>query len=429
VSATTLFLILVAALALGAVLGYLWGQLRAARRIGDLRAALEGAQARVAGESERQREQIALLERSELQLRVAFEQVANESLKGNSETFLTLARESLARDQTEASGQLKERESAIAALVAPLKLALEKSEAQVALLERERREAYAGLRTQIEGLSLGQQTLSRETRNLVSALRRPEVRGRWGEMTLRRIVEIAGLAEHCDFTEQMQLATAHGALRPDMVVHMSQSRDLVVDAKTPLDAYLAAIEAGSDEERDAALQRHAGQVAERVRELASKAYWEQFARSPDFAVLFLPGDQFLSAALGRDPELLDNALRRNVIVATPSTLVALLKVIALGWRQEQVAQHAATIHALGQELHRRLLTFTGNLGKVGKALNSAVDAYNSAVGSLERSVLPQARRFSELGVTQEPQLPALEPVEKLAREPGRQDLDAPTRSN
>jgi DNA recombination protein RmuC len=166
-----------------------------------------------------------------------------------------------------------------------------------------------------------------------------------------------------------------------------------------------------------------------VRELASKAYWEQFARSPDFAVLFLPGDQFLSAALGRDPELLDNALRRNVIVATPSTLVALLKVIALGWRQEQVAQHAATIHALGQELHRRLLTFTGNLGKVGKALNSAVDAYNSAVGSLERSVLPQARRFSELGVTQEPQLPAPEPVEKLAREPGRQDLDAPTRSN
>lgn len=399
-------------------LGFLLGQLRAARRIEDLRGALQGAEARVAGEAERQREQLELLGRSEQQLRAAFEQLAGQTLRGNSEMFLQMARETLAREQSEASGTLKERETAIATLIAPLQAALQQSAEQVAALERERRDAFASLRTQVESLTLGQQSLSRETRNLVTALRRPEVRGRWGELTLRRLVELAGLAEHCDFTEQLQLTADGGAQRPDMVVHLPQSRNLVIDAKTPLDAYLEAIDADSEESREQALKRHASQVGTRVRELAAKSYWQQFANSPDFAVLFLPGDQFLSAALRYDPELLDNALRRNVIVATPSTLIALLKVVAHGWRQQQVAEHAAVIHALGQELHRRLSTFTGNLGKVGRSLNAAVDAYNSAVGSLERMVIPQARRFTELGVTSETPLEAPEAVEKLAREPG-----------
>jgi DNA recombination protein RmuC len=399
-------------------LGYLFGRLQASRRLEDLRAALQGAESRLATEAERQREQMDLLARSEQQLRASFQQLAGETLRGNSELFLTMARESLARDQAEATGQLREREAAIAVLLAPLQAALQKSEAQIAALEKERHEAYAGLRMQVESLTTGQQSLTRETRNLVTALRRPEVRGRWGEMTLRRLVELAGLAEHCDFTEQVHTNGEGGAQRPDMVVHLPQARDLVIDAKTPLDAYLDAIDAGNDEARDSALRRHTSQVAARVRELSSKAYWQQFERSPDFAVLFLPGDQFLSAALSQQPDLLDDALRRNVIIATPTSLIALLKVVAHGWRQQQVAEHAAIIHAIGQDLYRRLSTFTGNLGKVGRSLSSAVDSYNAAVGSLERMVLPQARRFTELGVTPDASLAAPEPVEKLAREPG-----------
>jgi DNA recombination protein RmuC len=234
---------------------------------------------------------------------------------------------------------------------------------------------------------------------------------------LKRVVELAGLVEHCDFTEQLQIAGDERALRPDLVVHMPDARDLVVDAKTPLDAYLEAVEAQDDDMRRASLVRHARQVEARIRELASKSYWEQFENSPDFAVLFLPGDQFLSAALAEKPELIDMALKQSIIVATPSTLMALLKVIAYGWRQASVAQNAAVIRELGEELHRRLNTFTQHVAKVGKSLTAAVDAYNAAVGSLDRNVLPQARRFPELGVTGDAPLPAMEAIERVARMP------------
>jgi DNA recombination protein RmuC len=302
-----------------------------------------------------------------------------------------------------------------------LRVALERTEAQVQAFERERREAFASLRTQIEALSGGQAQLQRETRNLVTALRRPEVRGRWGELTLRRLVELAGLTEHCDFSEQPRVTSEEGVLRPDLVVHMPDARDLVIDAKTPLDAYLAALEAGSDEERAQALRRHAQQVESRVRDLAAKSYWSQFERSPEFAVLFLPGDQFLSAALAERPELLESALGQGVIITTPSTLIALLKTVAYGWRQSEVAHNAAIIRDLGQELYRRLASFDGHLARMGQRLASAVEAYNAAVGSLERHVLPQARRFTELGVTADPPLAPLEPVTQLTR-----NTDAPT---
>jgi DNA recombination protein RmuC len=416
-----LLLVAAAGLVAGAVLGGLVTHIRAASRIEALRVELTAARVRLESGTLQEADRVQLLEQSETRLRAAFDSMAGEALRSNNELFLQLARETLGRDQAVAAGALKEREAAVAQLVLPLRVALERTEAQVQALERERREAFATLRTQIETLSGGQAQLSRETRNLVTALRRPEVRGRWGELTLRRLVELAGLTEHCDFSEQLRVTSEEGSLRPDLVVHMPDARDLVIDAKTPFDAYLAALEAPSEEERSQALKRHASQVEARVRELASKSYWSQFERSPEFAVLFLPGDQFLSAALAERPELLENALAQGVIITTPSTLIALLKTVAYGWRQSEVAHNAAVIRDLGQELYRRLASFDGHLARMGQRLASAVEAYNAAVGSLERHVLPQARRFTELGVTADAPLPVLEQVTQLTRK-----TDAPT---
>jgi DNA recombination protein RmuC len=408
-------LIALVALAVGLALGFLIASLRASGEKQALQIALEGERVRREAEAKSESARIASLEQAEARLRGAFDTLAAESLRANSETFLRLAKETMSRDHLVADNALKERETAIAQLVAPLKTALERTEQQVQSIERERRDAFTTLRTQIEGLAGGHAQLQRETRNLVTALRRPEVRGRWGEMTLRRVVELAGLAEHCDFTEQLSLALEEGVLRPDMVIHLPENRTLVVDAKAPLDAYLEAIEAPTDEARGIALKRHAQHVETRVRQLGAKSYWAQFERSPEFAVLFLPGDQFLSSALAERPDLLDTALKVGVILATPSTLIALLKTVAYGWRQADVAENAAVIHEMGQELYRRLNSFVSHLEKLGKQLNSAVGAYNSAVGSLERQVLPQARRFPELGVTADAALPTMEPIAQLAR--------------
>jgi DNA recombination protein RmuC len=417
-SATLMWLVTAAALLTGALLGALVTHIRGARRIEGLRMQLVEARVRLESSALQDADRLNLLEQSETRLRSAFDSLAGETLRSNSELFLRLAREALGRDQVIAQGALKERETAIAQLVEPLRTALERTETQVQALERERRDAFASLRTQIETLTSGHTQLQRETRNLVTALRRPEVRGRWGELTLRRLVELAGLVEHCDFTEQLHVVGEEGALRPDLVVHMPDARDLVIDAKTPLDAYLAALDAPTEEERQQAQKRHAQQVETRVRELASKSYWTQFERSPEFAVLFLPGDQFLSAALAERPELLESALGQSVIIATPSTLIALLKTVAYGWRQSAVAQNAAQIRDLGQELYRRLSTFNGHLGRMGQRLATAVEAYNAAVGSLERQVLPQARRFGELGVTADAPLAVLDPIGQLVRNSG-----------
>jgi DNA recombination protein RmuC len=413
---TSIYILAAAALLTGLVLGALLGHVRAARRVEGLRVELAAAQVRIEGQALRESERLAQLEQSETRLKTAFDSVAAASLRSNSEMFLRLAREALGRDQVVAAGTLKERETAIAQLVEPLRVALERTEAQVQSLERERREAFTSLRTQIEQLAGGSAQLQRETRNLVSALRRPEVRGRWGELTLRRLVELAGLSEHSDFTEQLHIPGEEGAsMRPDLVVHMPDARDLVIDAKTPLDGYLAAIDAQTEEERALGLRRHAQQVETRVRELASKAYWAQFEHSPEFAVLFLPGDQFLSAALAERPDLLENSLGQSVIIATPSTLIALLKAVAYGWRQTAVAHNAARIRDLGQDLYHRLGTFTAHLAKMGTRLGGAVEAYNAAVGSFERQVTSQARKFNELGVTSEESPAALEPITHLVR--------------
>jgi DNA recombination protein RmuC len=407
---TSFWLLLLAGLAIGAVVGFAIGYLRMASRLQAARLALEGERVRRETEARQASD-------TEARLRATFDSLAAESLRANNETFLNLARETLGREQVVAQSALREREAAIAQIVDPLRAAIEKTEAQVQTLEKERREAFSSLRTQIEGLTTGQVQLARETRNLITALRRPEVRGRWGELTLRRVVELAGMAEHCDFTEQLQIFGEEGALRPDMVVHMPDARDLVVDVKTPLDAYLEALEAVTEEARGVALKRHAQQVEARIRELGSKNYWAQFENSPEYVILFIPGDQFLSAALAERPDLIDNALKQSVIIATPSTFIALLKTVAYGWRQAAVAQNAAVIHELGRELYRRLGTFGNHLTTLGQRLGRAVESYNAAVGSLERQVMPQARRFPELGVTPDAPLPALEPIAELARVP------------
>jgi DNA recombination protein RmuC len=395
-------------------LGYLTARVRTLRQLQSLAVELEAARTRLAALGEQQQARIALEGESERRLRGVFEGLAAQTLRANSEQFLHLAREMLGREQALGASALKEREQAIAQLVGPLASALEQSKVQVHTLEKERRDAFAELRTQIEALSSGQAQLARETRNLVTALRRPEVRGRWGELTLRRVVELAGMIEHCDFTEQAHIATPDGVLRPDLVVHLPEGRDLVVDVKTPLDAYLEALEAPTEEARTQALRRHAQQLEMRVRELAGKRYWAQFERSPAFAVLFLPGDQFLSAALAERPQLLEQAFAQAIILATPSTLMALLKSVAYGWRQQTLAENAALIRELAEELYRRLGQFTGHVSRLGQRLGAAVEAYNAAVGSLERQVLPQARRFAELGVSAEPPLPEPSPLEPLA---------------
>jgi DNA recombination protein RmuC len=282
--------------------------------------------------------------------------------------------------------------------VKPINEALQASQKQITELEKSRSEAYGGIKSQLESMHLGQQSLAQETQNLVKALRRPEVRGRWGEITLRRLVELAGMVEHCDFQEQVHSVGEDQIIRPDMVVSMPNQRDLVVDVKTPLDAYLAAVEAKDDVQRQLCLQRHARNVREHIRSLSSKAYWAQFTNSPEFVILFIPGDQFLSAALNEDPDLIETALAQQIILATPTSFVALLKAVAYGWRQLALADNAQEIRVLAEDLYGRLATFVTHMNKVGRQLGSSVESYNRAVGSLERKVLPGARKFVELGI-------------------------------
>jgi DNA recombination protein RmuC len=408
---------LMLALGFGMLLGAAAALLWRTRREQALRIEAELLRGRLKTEEalSAEREQVAVRTREQLQ--GVFGELARESLKSNSEVFLTLARERLSRQQQDASQALKERESAIESLVKPIREALAKAEVQIQSIERERIDSFATIRSQMEVLASGQSLLSRETRNLVTALRRPDVRGQWGEITLRRLVELSGMTAHVDFTEQQHRNTDSGAIRPDMVVHMPEQRDIVVDVKTPLDAYLAAVEAQDDEERSKELRRHAQIVGARVRELSSKQYWSQFERSPDFVVLFLPGDQFLSAALQENPGLIDDSMRQNVMLATPTSLVALLKAVSYGWKQTVLADNAAEVRRLGEELYKRLAVFGEHLGKLGKSLGSSVESFNRAVGSLEQQVMPAARRFPELGLRSSRELDPIEPVANLTRTP------------
>jgi DNA recombination protein RmuC len=398
----------VPALLVGLLLGALISWLIASRRHARLEATINNQEAL-------QRERDIAFETARSQLTTAFSDLANQSLKSNSENFLRLAKEKLGAQQDQAKRDLGDREKAIEDLVKPIRDSLQASQKQITELEKTRSEAYGGIKSQLEAMQLSQQSLTQETQNLVKALRRPEVRGRWGEITLRRLVELAGMVEHCDFQEQVHSVGDDQVIRPDMVVRMPNQRDVVVDVKTPLDAYLEAVEAKDDTQRQLALRRHARNVREHIRTLSSKAYWAQFTNSPEFVILFIPGDQFLSAALSEDPDLIESALSQQIILATPTSFVALLKAVAYGWRQLALADNALEIRQLAEDLYGRLTTFVTHMNKVGRQLASSVESYNRAVGSLERKVLPGARKFVELGIQTKKELEKVETLDPVPR--------------
>lgn len=400
---------------LAGVFGYLIAHLRQQRRLSALREEHAALRATLEGERRAAEAQLDGLRQARDQLAQTFSALSSQALKHNNEEFLKLARENLKQFHVQAQGELAQREQAIEHLVKPIREALGKTEQQIRDIEKERKEAYGALHKHLESMARAQESLQGETRNLVQALRRPQVRGRWGEMTLRRLVELAGMVEHCDFDEQSHVRTEDGALRPDMIVSMPDGRQVVVDVKTPLEAYLDAMEAADDTQRQRELERHARHLRERVKELAGKAYWRQFTHSPDFVVLFIPGEHFLSAALEIDRDLLEDALRQKVILATPTSFVALLRAVAYGWRQEQLARNAEVIREVGEELYNRLATFTEHLSRLGNSLGSSIDHYNKAVGSFDTRVLPGARRFTELGIHAKKDIKSLEQVEKGAR--------------
>jgi DNA recombination protein RmuC len=385
------------------------------RRRANVLADLERAESDLKSQAALEEERAAAFELANAKLTQAFADISNRSLRANSDTFLQLARQNLETQHQKAKGELSEREKAVEALVKPIRDALDASHKQISELEKARSEAYGSIRTHLETMQLSQKSLAKETQNLVTALRRPEVRGQWGEITLRRLVELAGMVEHCDFVEQMHVVGEGQNIRPDMIVNMPDQRQLVVDVKTPLDAYLAAAEADNDAQRKLGLERHAKNVRAHIRLLSSKAYWKQFDESPEFVILFIPGDQFLSAALAEEPDLIEYALSEQIILATPTSFVALLKAVAYGWRQLALADNAKEIRVLAEDLYGRLGTFVTHMNKVGRQLASSVDNYNRAVGSLERNVLPGARKFTELGVHSKKEIDKLETLDPVPR--------------
>lgn len=407
--------ILIAAI-LGSLVTYIYLQ----RKLSSLRENNSALSTRLEIEQQNYDEKIAALEKandnSRLQLSDTFTALSSQALKNNNEEFLKLAQENLKQYQSQAVNELDKKEKAFETLLTPIKESLSKTEQQIHNIEKERKESQGALHKHLESMAQTQATLQDETRKLVTALRRPEVRGQWGEMTLKRLAELAGMVEHCDFYEQEQVQTDEGALRPDMIVRMPDGREIVVDVKTPLDAYISAIEAVDDAERQVHLTRHTKNVKQRINELADKAYWNQFKNAPDFVVLFIPGDQFLTAALDQEPAILENALARQVILATPTSFVALLRAVGYGWRQEQLAENAEHIKTVGEELYGRLQTFTEHLQKLGKSLDSGMKHYNSAVGSFDSRVLPSARKFNEMGISADKKLKKSNQIETAVRQ-------------
>ena len=357
-----------------------------------------------------------LLDQARFQLADTFSQLSNAALNQNNEQFLKLAEENLKRYQSEAKADLQTREQAIEQLVKPINDALTKTSQQITDIEKERQQAFGQIHSTIRHMHEGQQSLKQETQNLVQALRRPEVRGQWGEMTLRRLAELSGMIAHCDFYEQPSQATETGRIRPDMIVRLPENREIIVDAKTPLDAYLSAIQTTDDVIKSKELRRHVNAIRQHAKALAAKNYWAEYSQSPEFVVLFIPGEHFLSAALELEPELLEETMQSNIILATPSNFIAILRAVSYGWKQQALTENAMIIRDLGETLYKRLSVFSGHLGKLGNSLNSSVEHFNKTVGSLERQVLPSGRRFLNMGIRAKEPLDPISPIDTQVRQ-------------
>jgi DNA recombination protein RmuC len=432
--------VLIVGLVLGGMLGWLLTKNRAGQaeatalalreqqeklqtELGAVRGRLEvelkskaASEASLAATRENLEEQRKLLDDAKQILSDTFKSLSSDVLGSQSGSFLKLANETFGRLRAEAEGDLGKRQEAIEGLIQPLKEALQRYESEIKVIESSRQEAYGSLRQHLRQLGETQTQLQHETANLVTALRKPQVRGRWGEITLRRLAELSGMVDRCDFFEQQTVSSQdEGLVRPDMVVRLPGDRQIIVDSKVALDAYLDSIEAVSEDLKQQHLVRHASQVRRHMEQLGSRAYWDRLPKTPEFAVLFLPGDPFLGAAVERDPALIEDGMARRVVIATPNTLIALLLAVYHGWRQEEIAKNAEAISDLGKQLYKRVSTMWEHLDSLRGAIDKAVEAWNRVVGSLEHQVLPSVRRFRELGVTTAEEIPELGLVERTTR--------------
>lgn len=387
----------------------------ARKRLEEAQVARASAETALQAERNRLAEERKLLDEASARFKDAFDSLAAQALKSNNESFLELAKTTLERYQSEAHKDLEQRQQAVGNLVTPISEALRKVDQQIQEMEKARSHAYGSLSEQVKSLVSTQQKLETEAGNLVKALRAPTVRGRWGEIQLRRVVELAGMLPYCDFVEQASVSSGDGRLRPDLIVRLPGGKNLVVDSKAPLAAYLEALEASDEDDRQRHLIAHARQIRDHVTKLSSKAYWEQFRPTPEFVVMFLPGETFFSVALEQDPSLIEEGINQRVIPASPTTLIALLRAVAYGWNQERLAANAELISELGRELYERLRTFAAHVETVGRNLDRAVEAYNKAVGSLETRVMISARKFVELGTAAKEEIPEFAPIERTVR--------------
>lgn len=389
--------------------------------ISSLLAARATLEATLGAERKSTKEKLQLLSEARTELENSFKALANSALESNNANFLDLARSTLEKYQSQAKGELEAREKAVEALIKPVADSLKQVDEQVRELEKSRAEAYGTLTSQVASLLDTQKALQTETGNLVKALREPQARGRWGELQLRRVIEIAGMLDYCDFQEQMSVTNDERRYRPDVVVKLPGGKNIVIDSKVPLTSYLAALEAPDNATRTVWLTDHARQLKQHIDNLAGKAYWAQFQPTPEFVVLFLPGEVFFRAALDGDAELIEYGVSQRVIVASPTTLIALLKAVAYGWNQKNLAESAQKISEAGKLLYERLCVMTRHFEDVGSRLGAAVDSYNKAVGSMQRSVFPVARKFAELDKSlASEELEDVQQVEKSTRQ-----LDAP----